>query len=476
MTLATMDPALLDRLGAIVGPKGWTTDPAEIAPHLVERRGLFHGATPMLLQPASTAEVAAVLRACAEARVPVVPQGGNTGLVGGQTPPEDGHAILLSLSRLNRIRAVDADNDTMTVEAGCVLAEAQRVAAEARRLFPLSLAAEGSAQIGGVLSTNAGGTAVLRYGTARELVLGLEVVLADGRVWNGLRRLRKDNTGYDVKQLFLGAEGTLGVITAAVLRLFPRPREVQTAFIALTEIDDVIDLFHLMRHLSGDQVTAFELVPRLGLEFVLRHLPDAADPLPEAAPWYVLVELSSGQPPGSLRPALEDALAEAAGRGLIKDAAIAASESQSRALWSLRESLSEAQAVAGASIKHDIAVPVSEIPAFLRRASAAVRAALPGVRPVPFGHIGDGNIHFNLSQPAGMNPQVFLSQWSRFSRIVHDIVAEFGGSISAEHGLGQLKRDEIRRYKDPIEIELMQRIKRALDPDNLMNPGKLVLP
>jgi FAD/FMN-containing dehydrogenase len=460
------DRATLDRLKEIVGPGGWTDQPEELAPHLVEWRNRYQGATPLLLRPGTTAQVAAVVRTCAEAEVAIVPQGGNTGLVGGQIPRPGADEILVSLSRLRRVRAVDPVDNTLTVEAGCTLMEVQQAAAAADRLFPLSLAAEGSCQIGGNLSTNAGGIHVLRYGNARELVLGLEVVTAEGEVWEGLRALRKDNTGYDLKQLFLGAEGTLGIITAAVLKMFPRNRQVETIFAAVPTVEAAVALLGHVRGSSGDAVLAFELIPRLALEFVTRHLPGAHDPLPAASPWYVLFDLTTS------RAVAEQAVAAAAEAELIQDAALAASEAQAAALWRLREGISECQKPEGESLKHDISVPVSRIPAFVHQAVAAVTGLVPGIRPVPFGHVGDGNLHFNLSQPVGADRKAFRARGDEIHHAVHDIVAALGGSISAEHGIGQAKREEIRRYKSPLEIALMQRIKRALDPRGIMNPGK----
>ncbi len=468
------DRALVAALAKVVGAKGLVTDRAEMAPHLVELRGRYRGAALALVKPASTAEVAEVVRLAAAAKVPVVPQGGNTGLVGGQVPPEHGRALLVNLSRMNRIRDLDPVDDTITVEAGCVLASVQAAAAEAGRLFPLSLAAEGSCQIGGNLSTNAGGIHVLRYGTMRDLVLGLEVVLPDGRVWDGLRRLRKDNTGYDLKQLFIGAEGTLGIITAAVLRLFPAPARKATAFIGLAEVEHAMAVFGRARALAGDQLDCAELLPRLGLEFTLRHTPDTVDPLGEAHPWYLLLELASSKAGDDLGGILETLLAEAYDDGLIEDAAIAASEAQSAAFWRLRESLPDSQKPEGGSIKHDIAVPASRIPEFLARAVPLVEEMIPGVRPVTFGHLGDGNLHFNLTQPEGGDREAFLARWDEVNRAVHEVVVEMGGSISAEHGVGLMKIEEIKRFKPAIEIELMARLKAALDPDNLMNPGKVL--
>jgi FAD/FMN-containing dehydrogenase len=461
------------RIAAVVGPAGLITNPAEMASYVEEERGLFHGRARLVVRPASTGQTAEVVRLCAEAGVTIVPQGGNTGLCGGGAPDPSGHQVVISLQRLNRIRAVDPANFTMTVEAGVVLQTAQQTADDAGCLFPLSLGAEGSCQIGGNISTNAGGTGVLRYGNTRDLVLGLEVVLSDGRVWDRLKSLRKDNTGYDLKQLFIGAEGTLGIITAAVLKLFPRPREVQTAFCALTGLDAALALLSRARSATGDQVTAFELVPRIGLDLASRHVPGVIDPLEAAHPWYALIELSSSRPQGSLQEAIEALLGEAMEAGEVADAAIAASLDKREALWRIREAIPEAQKREGGSIKHDVSVPTSAVPEFIRRATQAIEAAMPGVRVVPFGHLGDGNIHFNLSQPVDADKQAFLDQWEEMNRIVHDIVIDMRGSISAEHGIGQLKKDELAHYSAPLELDLMRRIKTALDPQGTMNPGKI---
>jgi len=465
---------VLDRIKAAVGPKGWTDDAAALAPQLIDWRRRYQGRTPLLVRPGSTAEVAEVVRLCADARVPIVAQGGNTSLCGGSIPSEAGDEILLSLSRMNRVRGIDAANYTMTAEAGCVLAQVQEAASQADRLFPLSLAAEGSCQIGGNLSTNAGGITVLRYGNARELVLGLEVVLPDGQVWDGLRGLRKDNTGYDLKQLFLGAEGTLGIITAAVLKLFPKPRERVTAFVAVTDLPSAVELLSRCRASSGDAVTSFELLPRIGIDLGRQFIPGVVEPLRERRDYYVLIELTSAIDDSGLRGALEETLEQALEEGLIADATVAESAEQSRRLWFVRESIVELQKFAGASIKHDVSVAVSLVPAFMVRAIAAVTAALPGVRIVAFGHIGDGNVHFNLYQPEAMDAAAFLARQAELSRIVHDIVAALDGSISAEHGIGRLRRDDLQRYKPAIELELMRRIKQALDPSNIMNPGKVI--
>jgi len=462
-------PVLLDRLKAVVGPAGFSTDPDEMAPHLTEWRNRFVGKTPLLLKPARTDEVAAIVRLCAEEEVGIVAQGGNTGLVGGQIPRADACDLLVSMSRMNKIRRVDAVDNTMVVEAGCTLAVAQDAAADVDRLLPLSLAAEGTSQVGGNLSTNAGGIHVLRYGNARDAVLGLEVVTPDGAVWNGLRALRKDNTGYDLKHLFIGAEGTLGIITAAVLKLHPRPRQIQTMMASTSDPDKVLALLALARDLTGDGVYAFEMFSRFALELVVRHIPGTVDPLATPAPWYVLTDLTVP------RENAEAYLAAAFERKLIEDAVLASSTTQAKALWKLRESISESQKHEGGSIKHDISVPVSRIPVFVREALTAAERLIPGIRPVPFGHVGDGNLHFNFTQPLGMDKEAYLDEWQALNRVVHDIVVAHGGSISAEHGIGVLKRDEARRYKSEVELDLQRRIKQALDPKGIMNPGKGVV-
>lgn len=468
------DPAFAARVRDLLGAQGVMDEPAAMAPYLRDWRKRYQGAARLVARPASTAEVAALVRLCAEADVPIVPQGGNTGLCGGATPDESGAAVVLSLGRMNRLRGLDAANNTLTVEAGMTLAAVQAAADAADRLFPLSLAAEGSATIGGNLSTNAGGVAVLRYGNARDLVLGLEVVLADGRVWDGLRGLRKDNTGYDLKHLFIGAEGTLGIITAAVLKLFPRPRGQATALVALADPEAAVGLLELARAASGDGVTAFELIPRFALELVCAHVPGTADPLAAPSPWYVLLELSGGGD-GAERLAGDAAqlLELALDKGLISDAVLAASEAQRQQLWRLRESISEAQALEGASVKHDVAVPVSAIPAFVAAGAGAVARLAPAARLCAFGHVGDGNLHFNISQPVGADGAAFLAGTGALTRAIHDLVTAHGGSISAEHGLGQLKAGEVDLYKQPLERELQRRIKAALDPRGLLNPGKM---
>ena len=464
-------PETLARMKAVVGPKGFIDAPAEMAPYLVERRGLYQGRAAAVLQPASTAEVSALMKIAHETDTKVIPQGGNTGLVGGQIPFQNDD-VILSLNRMNQVSDVDALNNTLSVEAGVTLAAAQEAAARVERLFPLSLASEGSCQIGGNLATNAGGTAVLHYGNARALVLGLEVVLANGDIWDGRRRLRKDNTGYDMKQLFIGSEGTLGIITGAVLKLFPRPQAVETAFLAVPNIEASVDLLHRAETMSAGQVTAFELMPRMGIEFLLKHQQGASDPLVSPSPWYVLLEMSAGE--GNLRTTMETTLSAAMEAGEATDAVLAVSDMQRTKLWALREGMSEVQRLEGGSIKHDVSVPVSRVAEFITTASAAAKAAMPGVRLVPFGHVGDGNIHFNLSQPVAADKAEFIARWDEMSAIVHGIVLSFDGSISAEHGVGWMKRDEIAAIKSPVEIEMMRAVKRALDPKNILNPGKVI--
>ena len=449
------------RLGDIVGAAHVLTEPNDTRAYFTDWRRQYSGSAECVVRPGSTEEVARVVALCRAQNVAVVPQGGNTGLCGGSVPTGARPEVVLALGRLNRIRNLDRLNDTMTVEAGCVLAHVQRAADEAGRLFPVSLAAEGSCQIGGNLSTNAGGVNVLRYGTAREQVLGLEVVLPDGRVWNGLRGLRKDNTGYDLKQLFLGAEGTLGIITAAVLRLYPKPTASATAWIAVGSPAAAIDLLAFLHERLGERVSAFELLSRACVEAVLAFAPGTQDPLAAPHPWYVLAEIADSGDERALRERVEDALGDA---GVI-DAVIAQSGEQSRALWRIRETVPEAQFT---NVKHDISVPVSKTALFIERAGERLAARYPHVRPFAFGHVGDGNIHYNVG------PESMLAERAGVNRIVYGVVAELDGSISAEHGLGQLKREEIRAHKEPLELELMRVVKRALDPDGLMNPGKVL--
>jgi FAD/FMN-containing dehydrogenase len=464
---------VLGRLAEIVGAAHVVTDPDLIAGHLVEPRGLYHGAALALVRPSSTDETARVLALCSQFHIPLAPQGGNTGLVGGQTPDNSGRQIILSLQRMNRVREVDVDANIMIAEAGVTLANVQASAQQADRLFPLSLASEGSCTIGGNLSTNAGGVAVIAYGNARDLVTGLEVVLADGRIINGLSKLRKDNTGYDLKNLFIGAEGTLGIITAAALKLFPNPRSLATAFVGVADPERALQLLKLARQFAGSGVTSFELLPRIGLDFVLAHANGTRDPLGSIHRWYALVEISSQTTAGA-DDTMTSVLEPALDQGVIEDASIASSQEQRAAFWRLRDSLSEVQGKEGGSIKHDVSVPISAVPDFLTRASAAVETFMPGARVVSFGHFGDGNIHFNVSQPIGADKASFLAQWEAMNQVVHDVVAQFHGSISAEHGIGQLKRELLKKTKDPVALEVMRTLKAALDPLGILNPEKVL--
>ena len=470
----------VEKLRAIVGDKGLITDEAGKHPYLTDWRDNYLGTALAVVRPASTEEVAAVVKLCAAEKVAIVPQGGNTGLVGGGMPHEDGREIVLSLGRMNRILEVDEIGYSMTVEAGVILKTIQETAAAHDRLFPLSLAAEGSCTIGGNLSTNAGGVQVLHYGNTRHLVLGLEVVTPSGEVWNGLRALKKDNTGYDLRDLYLGAEGTLGIITKAVLKLWPKPRDVATSWIAVPSPQAAVDLLSGAHAASEDNVTSCELMARQGVDFVLKHIPGANDPLAERHDWYVLLEWSStrarrdGANETGLREKMETYLGEAMEQGLVLDAAIAQNEAQGRAFWALRENHSEAQKREGPSIKHDISVAVSKIPAFMTEGLAAMKKALPDCRPVPFGHVGDGNLHFNCQSPPGWDKKRFNEHGEAISGAVYDLVVGYGGSISAEHGIGRLKVDDLAHYRSRIELDTMRSIKRALDPQNLMNPGKIV--
>jgi FAD/FMN-containing dehydrogenase len=462
------------RIREALGAAGCLTRPEDIAPYLVDFRTLYHGATPLVARPASTADVARVLAICNELGVGVVPHGGNTGYCGGATPAPDGRDIVLSLARMNRVRELDAANYTITVEAGCVLADVQAAAERAGRFFPLALGSEGSCQIGGNLSTNAGGLNAVRYGVMRDLTLGLEVVLADGRVLDGLTGLRKDNTGYDLRDMFIGAEGTLGVITAASLKLFPAPRRVETAFVAVAGPGAAVRLLDDLRSAGGDTLTSFELLPRIAVEFAVRHVPGVTDPMDGPHAWYVLCELATSRDDPGLRTALEACLAGALEDGTALDAVIAESLTQRAALWRLRESIPEAQRAEGASIKHDIAVPVTAIPGFVEEATAAVLAVVPGARIVSYGHLGDGNLHFNVSAALGGQDQAFLARQHDVQAAVHAVVRKCRGSISAEHGIGQLKRELLAAHEGPVAIDVMRALKRALDPRGILNPGKVL--
>jgi FAD/FMN-containing dehydrogenase len=464
----------LAALKAIAGPGGFLDSAADVEPFLVDFRKLYHGQSPLVLLPSSTEQVSKILAYCHEHDIGVVPHAGNTSYCGGPVPDESGSQIVLAMRRLNRIRALEPLNYSMTVEAGCVLAAVQEAADRADRLFPLSLGSEGSCQIGGNLSTNAGGTAVLRYGMARDLVLGLEVVLADGRVLDTLRSLRKDNTGYDLKALFLGSEGTLGVITAACLKLFPKPVVNATALVAVPDVSQAVALLASLRAASGDRVSTFELIPRIALDLTKRHIAGVSDPLERTYSWYVLAELTSARAGDDLNATLEAALAGAIDAGLALDAAIASSLAQRDALWRIRESIPEAQTHEGASIKHDVCVPVAALPEFVARASAWVTRNVPDARLVAYGHVGDGNLHFNLSQPAGGSAEKFMARRAEIQRAIYDLALSMRGSFSAEHGIGRYKVDELERYRSTVELDVMRTLKRALDPKGILNPGKVL--
>ena len=468
--VSPLSPELIARFRAIVGDKYAVTEPADVAPYVTEERGLFHGHSPLVLRPGSTAEVAAICKLATEQKIALVPQGGNTGLVGGQTPHQG--EVVVSTRRLDKIRDIDPASNTMTCESGVVLQIAQQKATEVDRLFPLSLGAEGSCTIGGNLSTNAGGTGALAFGVAREMALGLEVVLADGRILNALSKLKKDNTGYDLRNLFIGAEGTLGIITAATLKLFPKPRAIETAFVGLKSPADALKLLSISQNEAAGSLTSFELLADIAVDFSVRHGIDIRAPLTGPHPWFVLMELSSSR--DDARATLESILAEGMEQGIVDDAVIAANLSQRQAFWKLRDEMSAAQKPEGGSIKHDISVPVAAVPAFIAEANAAVVKLIPGSRPVPFGHLGDGNIHYNVSQPIGANAADFLARWHDVNAVVFEIVLRMGGSISAEHGIGVLKRDELPEVKDKVAIELMRSIKALLDPLGIMNPGKVL--
>ncbi|KAB2729612.1 FAD-binding oxidoreductase [Brucella intermedia] len=469
-----LDTALIERFSAIVGEKNALTAPEDLAAYLIEQRDLYHGRTPLVLRPGSTEEVAAIMKLASETKTPVVPQGGNTGLVGGQQPDESGTAIILSLGRMNRIRNLDTVGNLVTLEAGVILKNLQDAVEKAGRLFPLSLGAEGSCQIGGNLGSNAGGTAVLAYGNMRELCLGLEVVLPTGEILNDLRYVKKDNTGYDLKDLFVGSEGTLGVITAAVLKIFPQPKGKGVAYAGLRSPEDVLRLFQLATEHAGPSLTGFELMPRVGVEFTVRHVDGVRDPLESPHEWYVLIDISSSRSEEDARATLETILTEAFENDIIQDAAIGESVAQAQSFWKMREEMSWAQKPEGGSIKHDISVPVASIPAFIHEANAATLEMIPGARIVCFGHIGDGNLHYNVSQPVGADKEAFLARWHELNHRIHTIVASYTGSISAEHGIGQLKREELAFFKQDVALDLMRRIKAAFDPAGIMNPGKVL--
>jgi FAD/FMN-containing dehydrogenase len=460
----------------VLGADGWLTEPSAVEPYLSDHRRLYHGRALGVALPRSVEQISQLLAACNEHRVGVVPHGGNTSYCGGATPDDSGRQVVLSLRRLNRVRSVDTLNYSLIAEAGCVLADVQAKADEADRFFPLSLGSEGSCQIGGNLSTNAGGTSVLRYGMMRDLVLGLEVVLADGRVLSHLTALRKDNTGYDVKSLFLGAEGTLGVITAASLKLFPKIRASATALVAVPDVRAAVSLLARLRETSGDRVSSFELIPRIAIELTTKHIPGVTDPLDGAHPWYVLCELTSSRASDPLDTVLQETLAAALDAGLVLDAALASNERERSSMWKMRETIPEAQRLDGASLKHDISVPIANLPQFVARASQWVQENVPDGRLVAYGHVGDGNLHFNLNQAPGTERAAFLARAPQIERAIHDMVRELEGSFSAEHGIGRLKVGELERYTSAVELDLMHALKRTLDPNGILNPGKVLRP
>lgn len=472
------DRQFAERIAERLGSNRWITDADSLAPWLSEPRGLFTGRCLGMALPETTEDVAWIVDLCRETGTPITPQGGNTGLVGGSVPFDSGREIILSTRRMKRIRSVEPANFSLVAEAGCSLSEIQDAAEECDRLFPLSYASEGTATIGGAVSCNSGGVQVLRYGNCRDLVLGLEAVLPDGKIWHGLRALRKDNTGYDLKQLFIGAEGTLGIVTAASLKLFSRPRVMATAFVALPEPKAAMTLLSMLREESGDLVTAFEFMDRTCLDLVFAHIPDCRDPFDSPWPCYVLLQLSAGalsdEPGEALNTLLETMLGHALEEELVLDAVIASSQAQANAFWRIRETLPEAQTHEGGSIKHDISVPVHRMADFLAAGTARVQEIVPGARPVPFGHVGDGNVHFNISQPPGADRQEFLDRWEDVAHAVHAIALEMDGSISAEHGIGRLKKDELAEIRSETDMTLMRNLKKMMDPDNLFNPGKLV--
>lgn len=465
--------SLEEKLRKIVGDKGIIVDPVDMQGYLTEWRDKYEGKARLILLPKSTKEVSEVVKICASEGIAIVPQGGNTSLVGGSIPFTGGDEVIISLKRMNNVRNVDVDASALTVEAGCVLADLQTLAEENNHMFPLRIGSEGSCQIGGNISTNAGGVQVLHYGNTREQILGLEVVLPNGDIWDGLSSLRKNNTGYDLKQLFIGGEGTLGIVTAATVKMYPRPKYQQLAMVAVKDPAAAVSLLGLARQISGDQVTAMEIIPRIAIDLVVRHVPNFADPMPAEYDWQVLIELSSSAT-SDLKSLMEDILESGFEKELVLDAIIPSSEAQQNKLWALREEISGAQKPEGGSIKHDISVPISKIPEFIEKADAALQKVVPNFRPVTFGHIGDGNLHYNPLQPEGADKDTFLSNWEEVSRTVHDIVHELNGSISAEHGIGRMKKNDLPRYKSSVELDMMRKVKAALDPQNIMNPGKLL--
>ena len=473
--LRQIDQTILDRIRSAVGDAGVITDENDKAPFLRDERGYYTGTTPMIVRPATAEEVASVVSICNETRTPIVPQGGNTGLCGGATPYEHGGEVLMSLTRMNKVRDIDVLNYAITVEAGVILADVQKAADDVDRYFPLSLGGEGTALIGGNLSTNAGGTGVLRYGPARDLCLGLEAVLPDGRIWSGLTGLRKDNTGYDLKHLFIGAEGTLGIITAACLKLFPKPADIRTAFVAVRDQHAAVELLARARRITDDRVVTFEYMQRETIEFALAHIADTRDPMPTEYRHYVMMELAAGEAAAAgLRDMMETVLGDSMEDGIVLDAVLAESGQQAADFWRIRETIPEAQKFEGASSKHDISVPVSGVADFLIEATADIRRLIPGVRPCAFGHVGDGNIHFNFSRPLDMTDDDFKAMEPEIHKTVYDRTVAMGGSISAEHGIGRLRRGELETYKSPVALDVMRAIKATLDPNGIMNPGKVL--
>jgi FAD/FMN-containing dehydrogenase len=464
---------IIAQFTSIVGAEHAITDPQMQTPYLQEWRGLYTGVSPLIVRPGSVQEVAEVLKIANANRIPVVPQAGNTGLVGGQTPHTTNTEIVITVERLRKVRSADPDGNTLTVDAGVTLAECQAAAAEIDRLFPLSLPSEGSCRIGGNIATNAGGVGVLAFGNTRQLIMGIEAVLPDGRILNDLNTLKKNNTGYDLKNLFIGSEGTLGIVTGAVLKLFPLPKEKATAMVALSELDHAIALLAHMQQRGGGALTAFEFIPRNVAEMVFRHIDGARDPFEVPHPWYVLTEFSGMKADGTTNELMESVLMEAAENALILDAVIAGSVQQAKDLWTIREGISEAQNHEGASIKHDISVPVNKIPEFLQKANRQILELCPDARPVPLGHFGDGNVHYNIAQPIGMEAAKFREYSKAFAEITYAVVGEMGGSISAEHGIGRIKKDALRQTKDPVALEMMHQIKQLFDPNGIMNPGKV---
>ncbi|HWM67907.1 MAG TPA: FAD-binding oxidoreductase [Steroidobacteraceae bacterium] len=461
-------------MAEILGPDGVLTDATDIEPYLTDHRHLYRGSALTVAIPRTVDQVSRLLAYCNDNRIGVVPHAGNTSYCGGATPDESGKQIVLSLKRLNQIRSVDPLNYSLVAEAGCILADVQRAADDAERLFPLSLGSEGTCQIGGNLSTNAGGTSVLRYGMMRDLVLGLEVVLADGRILSTLGALRKDNTGYDIKSLFLGAEGTLGVITAAALKVFSKVRSAATAFVAVQSVQAAVELLAHLREVSGDRISSFELIPRIGIDLTTRHIPGVRDPLKERYEWHVLCEVTSSRATENLNDLLTEALAAAFESNLVLDAVVAQSERERESLWKLRETIPEAQRIDGASLKHDISLPITSLSKFVATAGEWLRVNVPEGQLVAYGHVGDGNLHFNLNQAAGSSRETFLSREASIKRTIHDLVRDFGGSFSAEHGIGRLKVGELERYASPVELDLMRSVKHAFDPNGILNPGKVL--